>query len=86
MWSPPQRTSCTPVTAPQRDGTVVGALGSAPEHPRVEYVAGLESPAENFHHIAGALVKRGHSDADIRAVLGGNILRALEGIWPSPGI
>jgi membrane dipeptidase len=61
-----------------------GAAGSAPDHPRVEYVAGLESPVENFHHIAGALVKRGYGDGDIAAVLGGNILRALRGIWPSP--
>jgi len=62
-----------------------GAFGSAPEHPKVEYVAGLESPVENFHHIAGWLVKHGYSDADTVAVLGGNILRALRGIWPSPG-
>jgi membrane dipeptidase len=61
-----------------------GAVGAAPQHPKVEYVAGLESPVENFHHISGALVKRGYSDADIIAVLGGNILRALRGIWPSP--
>ncbi|MET3807089.1 membrane dipeptidase [Nakamurella sp. UYEF19] len=57
--------------------------GSAPEHPEVEYVAGLESPVENFHHIAGWLVKHGYGDDDIARVLGGNILRALRKIWPS---
>jgi len=59
-----------------------GAVASAPEHPRVPYVAGLESPVENFHHITGWLVKHGWSDADITAVVGGNIMRALGEIWP----
>lgn len=59
-----------------------GAMNSAPEHPRVEYVAGLESMEESFHNIAGWLVKHGYSDDEIRAVLGGNILRALREIWP----
>lgn len=59
-----------------------GAMATAPEHPRVAYVAGLESMEESFHNIAGWLVKYGYSDDDIRAVLGGNILRALREIWP----
>jgi membrane dipeptidase len=63
-----------------------GAIASAPEHPKVAYVAGLESPVENFHHIAGWLVKHGYSDADITAVLGGNILRALRATWPAPEV
>ena len=45
------------------------------------YVAGLESPTENFHNITGWLVKHGLSDDEIKAVLGGNIIRALSGIW-----
>jgi membrane dipeptidase len=61
-----------------------GAMGSPPEHPKVAYVAGLESPVENFHHIAGWLVKHGYGDEDIAAVLGGNILRALRATWPDP--
>ena len=60
-----------------------GATASAPEHPRVEYVEGLESPVECFPNITGWLVRHGYSDADIAAVLGGNILRALRQIWPS---
>ncbi len=58
------------------------ATSAAPEHPRVRYVAGLESPVENFANITGWLVRRGLSDAEIARVLGGNILRALERIWP----
>jgi membrane dipeptidase len=61
---------------------LAGAVASAPEHPRVDYVAGLESPVENFHHITGWLVKHGFDDPDIAAVLGGNILRALRATWP----
>lgn len=60
-----------------------GAVASAPEHPRVPYVAGLESPAENFTNITGWLVRHGYSDDDIVAALGGNILRALRQIWPN---
>ena len=38
---------------------------------------------ENFTNITGWLVRSGYSDDDIRAVLGGNILRALRAIWPA---
>jgi membrane dipeptidase len=62
---------------------LAGAVASAPEHPTVEYVAGLESPVENFHHIAGWLVKHGYADDEIAAVLGGNILRAMRATWPA---
>jgi membrane dipeptidase len=62
---------------------LAGAADSAPPHPKVRYVAGLESPVENFHNIAGWLVGHGYSDTDIVAVLGGNILRALADIWPA---
>jgi membrane dipeptidase len=54
---------------------------SGPSFERVPYVAGLESPTENFRNIVGWLVKHGYSDADIQAVVGGNILRALREIW-----
>lgn len=63
-------------------GLLSGATASAPEHPRVPYVAGLESMEESFHNITGWLVKHGYCDDDIRAVLGGNIMRALREIWP----
>jgi len=54
----------------------------APSFPRVEYVDGLENPTENFENICGWLVQRGFSDDEVRAVLGGNIMRALAEIWP----
>lgn len=57
------------------------SFSEAPKFERVKYVDGLENPTENFWNIAGWLVKNGFSDKDIAAILGGNILRALEGIW-----
>jgi membrane dipeptidase len=50
----------------------------------VAYVDGLENPAENFCNISGWLVAHGYDDDTIRAVLGGNIYRALQSIWVSP--
>ncbi|MCU1491971.1 MAG: Zn-dependent dipeptidase microsomal dipeptidase [Acidimicrobiaceae bacterium] len=55
---------------------------SGPSFPRVDYVDGLENPTENFPNICEWLVHRGFGDEEIRAVLGGNILRALKEIWP----
>jgi membrane dipeptidase len=50
----------------------------------VAYVDGLENPTENFANICGWLVQHGYDDADIRAVLGGNIYRTLQSIWVLP--
>jgi membrane dipeptidase len=47
----------------------------------VAYVDGLENPTENFANIIGWLVQHGYDDDDIRAVVGGNIYRALQAIW-----
>jgi membrane dipeptidase len=47
----------------------------------VEYVDGLENPTENFPNICSWLVQHGYGDEEIRAVLGGNIYRALQEIW-----
>jgi microsomal dipeptidase-like Zn-dependent dipeptidase len=63
--------------------THAGARG--PSFDPVAYVDGLENPTENFANICGWLVQHGYDDADIRAVLGGNIYRALQSIWVSPG-
>ena len=46
---------------------------------RVPWVDGLENPAESFHNIAAWLVQEGFTDEEIAKVLGGNILRALDG-------
>ncbi|MCW2642326.1 MAG: Zn-dependent dipeptidase microsomal dipeptidase [Dactylosporangium sp.] len=54
---------------------------AGPAFERVPYVAGMESPTENFTNIVGWLVKHGYSDDEIRAVVGGNIVRALREIW-----
>jgi membrane dipeptidase len=60
---------------------LAGATSGEPEHPRVAYVAGLESPEECFRNIVGWLVRRGYGDRDIEAVIGGNVIRALREIW-----
>jgi membrane dipeptidase len=48
---------------------------------KVEYVDGLENPAECFYNIIGWLVKHDYSDDEIRAVVGGNTIRVLEEVW-----
>jgi membrane dipeptidase len=52
-----------------------------PEFEPVSYVDGLENPTENFPNICDWLVAHDYSDDEIRAVLGGNIYRALKEIW-----
>ncbi len=59
----------------------LGRATSGPAFERVEYVDGLENPTENFANICGWLVSHGYDDDQIRAVLGGNIYRALGSIW-----
>ena len=59
----------------------IAAARSDVEHPRVEYVDGLENPAECFWNITSWLVTHGYSDDEIVKVLGGNILRVLEEVW-----
>jgi membrane dipeptidase len=51
------------------------------EFPRVEYVDGLENPAECFFNIVGWLVAHDYSDDEIRKVVGGNTVRVLEQVW-----
>lgn len=52
-----------------------------PQFEPVSYVDGLENPTENFPNICDWLVAHDYSDDEIRAVLGGNIYRALREIW-----
>lgn len=50
-------------------------------YPTVEYVDGIENPAEAFPNIVRWLVKRGYSDDEIAKVIGGNIMRVLDEVW-----
>jgi membrane dipeptidase len=59
----------------------IGAATRGPAFERVAYVDGLENPTENFPNICGWLVGHGFDDDTVRAVLGGNIYRALRSIW-----
>jgi membrane dipeptidase len=47
----------------------------------VEYVDGIENPAEAFPNIVRWLVQHGYSDGDIAKAIGGNVLRVLEEVW-----
>jgi len=47
----------------------------------VTHVHGMENPTENFRNIIGWLVGHDYSDDEVRAVVGGNILRLLEEVW-----
>jgi membrane dipeptidase len=58
----------------------VAKTGPVP-YEEVEYVRGIENPAEAFPNIVRWLVGHGYSDEDIRKVIGGNVLRTLKGIW-----
>jgi membrane dipeptidase len=60
------------------------AAARGPDFEPVSYVDGLENPTENFGNICGWLVREGFDDDTIRAVLGGNVYRALGSIWPQP--
>ena len=59
------------------------AIGATqgPSFEPVAYVDGLENPTENFPNICGWLVQHGFDDAEIQAVLGGNVYRTLQSIW-----
>src|SRR5262249_24881341 len=47
----------------------------------VGYVEGLENPTENFRNIIGWLVEHCYGHETIRAIVGGNVYRALREIW-----
>lgn len=59
----------------------IGASHKALDFPEVEYVAGVENPAESFPNITRWLVQHGYSDDEIKRALGGNIMRVLEEVW-----
>jgi len=51
------------------------------KYDEVEYVKGIENPAEGFANIVRWLVKHNYRDEDIENVLSGNIVRALREAW-----
>ncbi|MFJ5220910.1 dipeptidase [Streptomyces sp. NPDC088354] len=54
---------------------------AGPAFEPTEYVRGLENPGECFPNIVRCLVREGWDDASIAAVVGGNVMRVLDGIW-----
>lgn len=48
----------------------------------VAYVKGMENPTEGWHNIVRWLVKNDYTDEEIEKVLGGNMLRVIEDVWP----
>ena len=47
----------------------------------VEFVDGIENPAEAFPNIVRWLVKHHYGDAEIAKAIGGNVMRVLEEVW-----
>jgi len=64
-----------------RDALSLGASKGKAPYPEVEYVDGIENPAEAFPNIVRWLVTHGYSDDEIGKVLGGNIMRVLDQVW-----
>ena len=50
-------------------------------HKKVEYVKGLENPAEVMGNILKWLIKHNYSKEDIKKVMGENIIRVLKQVW-----
>jgi membrane dipeptidase len=63
-----------------RQLSIASAHGQT-DFPEVEFVDGIENPAEEFPNIVRWLVKHNYSDDDVRKVLGGNIMRVLRQVW-----
>ncbi len=56
----------------------------APAPTPYRHLRGFESPRQ-FVNIADRLVHRGHTDNDIRALLGGNWMRLFDEVWGTTG-
>lgn len=53
---------------------------TAPAHEPIEWVAGMENPGEAVRNAAAWLVQHGWAEADIAAVVGGNVMRVLRAV------
>jgi len=60
--------------------SIKSAHGAQPFE-EVEFVDGIENPAEAFPNIVRWLVKHDYSDGDISKAIGGNVMRVLEEVW-----
>lgn len=63
------------------DALSLGASKGKSSFPKVEFVDGIENPAEAFPNIVRWLVTHGYSDEDIAKAIGGNIMRVLDEVW-----
>jgi membrane dipeptidase len=59
----------------------IGAARGQMQFEEVEFVDGIENPAEALPNITRWLVKHDYSDGDIAKVIGGNVMRVLEEVW-----
>jgi membrane dipeptidase len=59
----------------------IGASRGHLEYPKVEWVDGIENPAEAFPNIVRWMVTRGYSDDEIAKAIGGNVMRVLKAVW-----
>jgi membrane dipeptidase len=59
----------------------IGAARGGVQVDEVEFVDGIENPAEAFPNIVRWLVKHEYSDGDIAKAIGGNVMRVLEEAW-----
>ncbi|WP_284141516.1 MULTISPECIES: membrane dipeptidase [unclassified Virgibacillus] len=59
----------------------IGSSHAGVDFDEVEYVKGLENPAEAYLNVVRWLVKHGYSREAIRKVMGGNIMRVLKDTW-----
>ena len=60
--------------------SIRSAHGTA-DFQEVEFVDGIENPAEAFLNIVRWLVKHNYTDDDIRKVVGDNVMRVLKEVW-----
>jgi membrane dipeptidase len=59
----------------------IGTVMRGVQYEEVDYVDGIENPAEAFPNIVRWMVKHDYSDGDIAKAIGGNVLRVLEEAW-----
>ncbi len=63
------------------DHVAFGPAHGQVQFEEVEFVDGIENPAEAFPNIVRWMVKHDYSDDDIAKAIGGNVMRVLEEAW-----